>query len=473
MIKDIHICTLNVKGLRDKEKRTRFYQWIKNQKSLITFIQESHFDENLEKKLYTETSNVIYFSHGTTQSRGVAIIIDNKLECKVINENKDKDGRILMLNIEIENIIYSLINIYAPNIETERNKFFKNLSDFISNYAIGTVILGGDMNDALSNLDRKLTNGKRKNIKPVNSLKSLIKTHNLIDIWRYLNPKKVQFTWKRQNFSQASRIDYFLINKDFVLNTKSSDIRPALIKSTDHQGVSLKLQSVTAESKGPGYWKLNNSILEENEYCKEIETIIAKYKTIMQDTTTDVHLLWDAIKLDIKLFTINYCKSRAYNKNNEIKQMEKKLTLLTEKYQKNENNDILQKINQIENQLETHYEYKAKGAQLRSKQDWVEKGEKNTAYFLGLEKNKQTKKTIIKLKDDQGNIVTDQSEILQIEKKFYEKLYSKENENIAQSWEYINSTEVKNKLSKNESQTCDGYVTIDELTLAVNNLKTQ
>ena len=131
----------------------------------------------------------------------------------------------------------------------------------------------------------------------------------------------------------------------------------------------------------------------------------------------------------------------------------------------------MQKINQIENQLEKHYEYKAKGAQLRSKQDWVEKGEKNTAYFLGLEKNKQTKKTIIKLKDDQGNIVTDQSKILQIEKDFYEKLYSKENENIAQSWEYINSTEVKNKLSKHESQTCDGYVTIEELTLAVNNLK--
>lgn len=48
-------------------------------------------------------------------------------------------------------------------------------------------------------------------------------------------------------------MDYFFKNKDFVLNTISSDIIAAFIKSTDHQGVFFKLQSVTAESKGPGY----------------------------------------------------------------------------------------------------------------------------------------------------------------------------------------------------------------------------
>lgn len=46
-------------------------------------------------------------------------------------------------------------------------------------------------------------------------------------------------------------------------------------------------------------------------------------------------------------------------------------------------------------------------------------------------------------------------DVLQIE-----KLYSKENKTIAQSWEYINSTEVKNNLSKHECQKCDEYVTI-------------
>lgn len=43
----------------------------------------------------------------------------------------------------------------------------------------------------------------------------------------------------------------------------------------------------------------------------------------MQDTTTDLHFLWNAIKLEIKLFTINFCKSREYNNEHDIKQMEK------------------------------------------------------------------------------------------------------------------------------------------------------
>ena len=62
--------------------------------------------------------------------------------------------------------------------------------------------------------------------------------------------------------------------------------------------------------------------------------------------------------------------------------------------------------------------------------------------------------------------------ILQIEKKSHKKLYSKENENIAQSWEYIYSTEVNNNVSEHECQTCDEYVTIEELPLAVNKFKT-
>ena len=122
--------------------------------------------------------------------------------------------------------------------------------------------------------------------------------------------------------------------------------------------------------------------------------------------------------------------------------------------------------------MEKEYEYKAKGAQIRSKQEWVEKGEKNTAYFFGLEKSRQTKKTIFKLKNDNGSIITNQTEILNMEKHFYENLYSENNEkNYDDTFEYINKTELQRKLTRKESSVCDGYVTLDELTNAVNNLK--
>jgi hypothetical protein len=50
------------------------------------------------------------------------------------------------------------------------------------------------------------------------------------------------------------------------------------------------------------------------------------------------------------------------------------------------------RINDIEKELEQIYIQKAKGAQIRSREKWVELGEKNNLYFLGLEKQRQVKK---------------------------------------------------------------------------------
>ena len=152
--------------------------------------------------------------------------------------------------------------------------------------------------------------------------------------------------------------------------------------------------------------------------------------------------------------------------------MENELKTLIERYNENENNLLLDKINTLENKMEKEYEYKANGAQIRSKQIWIEKGEKNNAYFLGLEKSRQTKKTILKLKDEKGNIVTNQEQIIRLERSFYEKLYSEDNNNsFDKSFEYVSNTKLQHKLSEEESNSCDGYVTLEEITEAINNLK--
>jgi hypothetical protein len=61
---------------------------------------------------------------------------------------------------------------------------------------------------------------------------------------------------------------------------------------------------------------------------------------------------------------------------------------------------------------------------VRFREKWVEQGEKNNSYFLGLEKKKQTKKSINKLKDENGDIICEQTELLKEIKRYYEQLYS-------------------------------------------------
>ena len=68
-----------------------------------------------------------------------------------------------------------------------------------------------------------------------------------------------------------------------------------------------------------------------------------------------------------------------------------------------DNRILNNEIDKLEKELEQIYE------QIRSREKWVEFGEKkNDAYFLGLEKKRQIKKSITKLLDDEGIIITNQ-----------------------------------------------------------------
>jgi len=66
---------------------------------------------------------------------------------------------------------------------------------------------------------------------------------------------------------------------------------------------------------------------------------------------------------------------------------------------------------------------KTKGRQIRSRVKWIEEGEQNTAFFLGLEKTRQTKKAMNELYDKTGRSTTDQNEIMEIEVDYYKKNY--------------------------------------------------
>ena len=60
-------------------------------------------------------------------------------------------------------------------------------------------------------------------------------------------------------------------------------------------------------NKGNGYWKLNTSILENQEYCKSIEKLITKYQHKFKEQTK-LDILWDNFKLEVRDKTIDHCK---------------------------------------------------------------------------------------------------------------------------------------------------------------------
>jgi hypothetical protein len=60
--------------------------------------------------------------------RGVAMFINKAATYKVIDKVTDANGRIVLLNVQIDDAVFSLVCIYAPNSKTLRNMKLYHIS---------------------------------------------------------------------------------------------------------------------------------------------------------------------------------------------------------------------------------------------------------------------------------------------------------------------------------------------------------
>ena len=95
----------------------------------------------------------MFDNHGSTNSRGVAVLISKSLPTKLHHTSKDSDGRWIILDITIQQQRYTLVNIYGPN--SDDPNFFQEIFAEMSLYSNENVILGGDLNTVLSDTDKK------------------------------------------------------------------------------------------------------------------------------------------------------------------------------------------------------------------------------------------------------------------------------------------------------------------------------
>ena len=81
--------------------------------------------------------------------------------------------------------------------------------------------------------------------------------------------------------------------------------------------------------------------------------------------------------------------------------------------------ELNEKLNEVKNKLEHIYDYKLNGIFIRSRARWIEEGEKNTRYFLSMEKRNRATNNISSLVIN-GNTISDRHLILDQAKLFYE-----------------------------------------------------
>ena len=112
----------NVKGLQAISKQIKIFEYLKNcvTSNGVIFLQETHSSVKDEKLWNDEFEGQLFFSHGKTNSCGVAIGFVGTKALNILNITRDNLGRILVTEVKIDDSVFVLINIYNANTESEQ-----------------------------------------------------------------------------------------------------------------------------------------------------------------------------------------------------------------------------------------------------------------------------------------------------------------------------------------------------------------
>ena len=293
----------------------------------------------------------------------------------------------------------------------------------------------------------------------VKSIEEIQDDFSLHDIWRIRNPNQQSFTWSRCSPFIFCRLDYWLISDKLHDLVKNVDIVPSI--KSDHSAIFLELEEIQENNRGPGFWKLNSSLLANEEYKDMITNNLPIWINEAKDLK-DPRSIWDWIKYRIRADSIEFSKKLSKSRRKREEELTSRYKESFAAFQNNPCDTTRIAMERFKNELEIMYDKKVEGLILRAKARWHEHGEKNSKYFLNLEKRNHIKKHIRKLHIS-GVISTDPLSIMNSQKQFYSKLYSSNKTRLDDS-EAAAFFDISNlsKLSPEASEKCEGRITLEE-----------
>ena len=235
MSEGFNTLTINVRGtIKNIEERGKLLACVQLNNINILFLQETHVNDLKFKFQIDKIFNCqSYWSFGTSDSRGVAILLMNNFSKTVHKFEKDTEGRIVSVKISSNFGDLNIVNIYAPNEVSERKRFFRNIDPFF----IGTnpILAAGDFN-MVENLimDKENGNPERGN-EGVTELKSIKDSYDLTDSFRHLYKNERTYTWFCNHSGVKTRLDRLYVSKALTKNLiRVSNIH---CNVSDHLGV--------------------------------------------------------------------------------------------------------------------------------------------------------------------------------------------------------------------------------------------
>lgn len=106
------------------------------------------------------------------------------------------------------------------------------------------------------------------------SFRKLIRTKNLLDIWRIKHPTHKQYTFYSHPHKLYFRLDNFFISSPLLTSTVSSGMNP--VSWSDHSSVHLDI-ALSSASPRTCHWHLNGTLLRIPETREHLSNSLVEY----------------------------------------------------------------------------------------------------------------------------------------------------------------------------------------------------
>jgi len=407
------ISTINVRSVRSTSRAQSIFTFLKSCNSDMFLLQECALPFLTQYRKWEEmwtSGPSIWSGSNFNRNDGVAILIKNP-NILVKGSTVVRDGRALLANMTFLGRDFKVCNVYGFTEINERYELLEDLQPHMLGRA--PLVVAGDFNCVLTRADRKRTGDDFRVDKTSVLLQSLVRDFKLVDCFKSLHPREEGFTWISGDGTKASRIDYV-----FTCECPPTDARLTPVYFSDHAMLSCTLALTTDVTVGRGIWKLNCSLLQDEEIVREYREQFSQWQTL-QDFFDSRALWWEMVKGRTQMFFRKKGKEKRKKEKRCMVGLQKRL----QRYFNLLNNglDFSKEINEIKRVMSAYEQEKSKGVILRSKEQELEEGEKCTRYFF---KKIITKGGGITRLKTGGEEVKDTEGILKQVEHFFSELYN-------------------------------------------------
>ena len=311
--------------------------------------------------------------------------------------------------------------------------------------------------DAL--LDRSIST--RRLDPSLRQLTSLKHMFQLEDTWRKKNPGVVDFTFHSPTGAQ-SRIDRIYTPR-LIRNLISHSIIVPFVHS-DHQVIEVRILSENMQL-GKSRWQLEVSLLANKKYVDVINAFWPQWQQQRDSYPTLLHW-WDEGKKQIQQLSRKFASVDFHSRHKHIHSLRKRLrNAFTKEHLTKTNNHL---STALSHELQLNERLDTQRALHSSQLQWIQHGEQCTKFFLNMQKKKRNDTTIHSLLQSNGTLLTTTPTIISETQNFYSTLYSPVS--TSNNLQNIFLSNLDSALTSDQSLSCEGPLTLPELTAALRQL---